>query len=596
MQDVSQYYLDAINNPPCEWAFKMYVRKKKESSQGTQYACILGAEHIVADSITVTRRALKDQYFGISGVGSASLKFKLTDAGVTLMHDRQRLSKTTFIDFDVWLKTADPNQNPNDITENLDHSVNTTGRLHIGEFHITEIHSTVFECEVTANDAMLAFDRYIRSAERTLLKSGTQSYGYILTKFCERCSKGVYSVVLDNQIDFSSMPNGNMLLGIDKDTKFENYREAILYMAQLLGCFAYITREGKLSFKSFSQETDATIPAGDVFRHEMGGVYYEVYKMSYDTNGGHDYEVTSSGEEPANPATITLNENPFLRTYEPEDGETATDVSAESKTAIDAIFASVEGTRFNGGFFEGVYHPELDLGDRLYVTVRTLRDHQEIDDVVYEYVLASEITERYIIASTIKSNDYYGDIDPNQKSSLPKGAVGGGGSSTPLGSVITIIGYENKNVLQSEVKLFKNTLVEVYGEMPMIVWFTGTLTAVSDGFIYFKLIADGDVYGYTPKFRISEGINTVSFSVGIEALDVATVRVLQFYACCENTTCSFASGNYQMNIYSAGARSSEPSWTGFYDVSEIVPELTIDDDDFVNLEDTTASAQCVLNP
>ena len=594
MQNVSQYYLDAISNPPCEWAFKMYIKRKKEYS----VTCTLTEEHIVSDSISINRVALKDQYFGIAGVGSTKLTFKLTDAGVNLLQTNNRLSKTTFIDFDVWIKTADANQNPNDITENLDHTVNTTGRVHIGEFHITEVNSTVFECEITAYDAMIAFDRYIRAADRSMLKSQEHSYGYILTKFCERCSKGVYNVVLDDQIDFSSMPNGTLLLGIDADTKFENYREAILYMAQLLGCFAYITRDGKLSFKSFSQSADYTLLPGDVFNHEMGGVYYEVYNMLYDTNGGHDYDIRDDGNPPAqvtpdNPATVVLNENPFLRKFEAED---ATDVSAESKTAIDNIFVSVQGTKFNGGSFTGTYHPEFDLGDMLDVTIRTMYNHQTIRDVNYPYVLISEINEKYIVSSSVKSNDYCGDVDINQKSSQAKGVTGGGGSATPLGSVITIIGNENKNVLQSEVKLFKNTLVEVYGEMPMIVWFTGTLTAVSDGFIYFKLIADGDVYDYTPKFRISEGINTVSFSVGIEALDVATVRVLQFYACCENTTCSFASRNYQMNIYSAGARSSEPSWTGLYDVSEIVPEITIDDDDFVNLEDTTASAQCVLNP
>lgn len=574
MQNVSQYYLDAVERPSRHWEFKIYVKRKKEYAT----LCTLVSGDIKENTIKVNRIALKDNYMGISGAGSSKLEFQLTASGILKMEAVNRLCKTTFLDFWVWLKTEDPSQSDDDITENTDHTENTSGRVHIGEFHITDVKSTAFDCSVTAYDAMVAFNRYVRAAERKLLNRGEHSYAYLLDAFCTRCSKGVYNIVLDDQIDFSELPNGTLALGVDKDIKFENYRDIIIYMAQLLGCFAYVTRDGKLSFKKFSQDIDYELGAGSVFQHEFGGVYYEVYGIEMNV-AGFDCESTNPTQEPDNPANFKLDENPFLRHLEPDDDGTRTGVTQQTEDAINNIADAVRGLKFNGGTCQGVYHPELDLGDRLRVTVKTLYNHQTVQNVVYPYVLLGEITETYITRMDIKSPDYTGDIDAAVKSSNFKGEAGGGGggggSSTPLASVVHIQGKSDKAITTIESALFASASTSIRAEanMPVLVWFTGTFVAETNAHLTLSYEYDG-IATFSPlEYNLQEGRNTVTFSVGFDATETELIHHFGLFAKVNSGTVGLAKKDFQLNVYSSGATSSEPTWSGTYIVNDVVDNL-----------------------
>lgn len=572
MQSVSQYYLDAISNPPCEWDFEIRVKKKKELA----LQCTLTSADVVASSITVNRVALKDKYMGVAGAGSARLSFTLTASGVVKMEAVNRLCKNTFLDFYVWLKTADPYQSTTDFKKNTNNTENESGRVHIGEFHIVTVNSTAFDCSVEAYDAMIAFDRYVRAAERKALNSQEHTFEYLLNAFCTRCSKGVFNVVLDPNLDFTTFPNGTMTLGVDKDIKFENYREVIVYMAQLLGCFAYITRDGELSFKYFNQTADLELGSSDVFTHEFGGVYYEIF--SIETNiAGFDYSVDASTQEPANPATIYLNENPFLRKLEPDNDGSQTELSAATKGHIDEVLAGIAGIKFNGGVCGAVYRPELDLGDMVTVTVKTMINHQTVTDVTYTYVLLGEINETYITGSTLRSFDYCGSVDIASNSSNFKGSEGGGGgggTAAPLASVIHIQGKENQTVTTINTTLFNanNTSIKADANMPVLVFFTGTFEAETDTHLTLGYTYDGISFNEL-DYNLVTGRNTVNFSAGFDAIEQELIHHFGLYARVNHGSVSLAKLDHQLNIYSSGATSTEPTWSGFYTVQDVVPSL-----------------------
>lgn len=598
MQTISQYYLDAIANPPCQWDFKIFVKKKKEYS----VRCTLRSEDVVED-FKINRVSLKDSYMGIAGTGSAKLELKLTTKGILKMEAVSRLCKYTFLDVWVWLKTADPNQSDEDITENLDHSENETGRVHIGEFHITNIKSTAFDCSITAYDAMLAFDRYVRAGDKKILNRGEHSFEYLLNAFCTRCSKGVYNVVLDDQLDFTDFLNGSMYLGVDKDIDLPNYRSYIAYIAQLLGCFAYITRDGKLSFKKFSQSVDWTVGEGSVFDHEFGGVAYEVYGIEMSVAGFPTENSNRPTQEPENPAEFKLDENPFLRHLEPDDNGSQTEVTQITQTALDNIASEVMGLNFNGGTCKCTYRPDLDIGDRVSATVRMLVDYTEVASLTYPYVLCGTIDETFCEFTSIKSPDYVGETNSEVKSSNFKGSEGGGGGggggSTPLASVVHIQGKSNKSISTISDALFNaaSTAIRAEANMPVLVWFTGTFVAETNVHLTLSYEYDG-VQTFQPlEYNLMEGRNTVSFSVGFDATETELIHHFGLYAKVNSGTVSLAKQDFQLNVYSSGATSSEPTWSGTYIVNDVVPDLVMDEDGlaFIELDDTLEDVSVEFN-
>lgn len=588
MQTVSQYYLDAIANPPCQWDFKIFVKQKKEKP----VLCTLRSEDLIED-FQVNRVSLKDTYMGIAGTGSAKIELKLTASGIIKMQNTNRLCKNTFLDVWVWLKTADPNQSDEDITENLDHSENETGRVHIGEFHITTVKSTEFDCDIVAYDAMLAFDRYVRSGDKKNLNRGEHSFEWLLNSFCTRCSKGVYSVVLDDQLDFSDFLNGAMYLGVDKDIDLPNYRSYISYIAQLLGCFAYITRDGKLSFKKFSQTVDWSVGEGSVFEHEFGGVEYEVYGIEMSVAGFPTENLNRPTQAPDNPAEFKLDENPFLRHLEPDDNGSQSEVTQITQTAVDNIASEVMGIKFNGGTCKCTYRPDLDIGDRVNATVRMLVDYTQLDNIVYPYVLCGTVDETFCEFTTITSPDYVGETNSEVKSSNFKGSEGGGGgggSSTPLASVVHIPGKSNKTITTMSDALYRpaSTSIRAEANMPVLVWFTGTFVAETSVHLTLNYEYDG-IQTYQPlEYNLMEGRNTISFSVGFDATETELIHHFGLYAKVNSGTVSLAKQDFQLNVYSSGATSSEPTWSGTYIVNDVVPDLLMDEDglQFTALDDT----------
>jgi hypothetical protein len=119
----------------------------------------------------------------------------------------------------------------------------------MGIFYVAEANRQVKTLELKAYDAMLNFDKEYNEAQ-------TSGYPYdFLSVMCTTC--GVE--LAHTQAEIEALPNGTELLGIYPENDIETWRDFLHYLAQALGCFAQINREGKLQLVQYTAEPAVTI-------------------------------------------------------------------------------------------------------------------------------------------------------------------------------------------------------------------------------------------------------------------------------------------------------------------------------------------------
>jgi hypothetical protein len=119
----------------------------------------------------------------------------------------------------------------------------------MGIFFVAEANRQLKTLELKAYDAMLNFDEEYNEA---------QSSGYpydLLSVMCKAC--GVE--LAHTQAEIEALPNGTELLGVYPENDIETWRDFLHYLSQALGCFAQISREGKLMLVQYKAEPVVTI-------------------------------------------------------------------------------------------------------------------------------------------------------------------------------------------------------------------------------------------------------------------------------------------------------------------------------------------------
>jgi hypothetical protein len=115
----------------------------------------------------------------------------------------------------------------------------------MGVFEISEANRSVKCLELKAYDYMLRFDKPLNIES----SSGTP-YSFLNT-ICKACKVEM----AQSMTEIESLPNGKETLGIYSDNDIETYRDLLYYVAQVLGCFCQINREGKLELLQYGKES-----------------------------------------------------------------------------------------------------------------------------------------------------------------------------------------------------------------------------------------------------------------------------------------------------------------------------------------------------
>ena len=215
----------------------------------------------------------------------------------------------------------------------------------LGVYAVDEATYSMSGVEVKAYDYMARFDKKL-----VLNQSAGSPYSFLLL-ICRNCNVQLGMT----ELDVNALPNGSTALVFDlKNNDVTTYRDMLYRIAQILGGFATIDRQGRLVVKTYGQTSVDTITTDRRFNTAKFSDYITSYTgLSYtnlNDNSTHYYGAT---EDTGN--VINLGSNPFLQ--------------SGTKVYIDGIcnnILSAIGNITYTPFEVGVLgNPAYDLGDVL---------------------------------------------------------------------------------------------------------------------------------------------------------------------------------------------------------------------------------------
>lgn len=222
----------------------------------------------------------------------------------------------------------------------------TVEYIPLGVFYIAKADWSATGVTVTASDIISLLDAPVSFAQ----SSGTV-YGY-LTALSN--ALGVGLGVTEEECE--AMPNGDMLLDIYPGAALSTWRDLTSYVAQVVGGFAYATRNGELAIKSFKDS--AVVDEITTYEREEGTRFSD-YTTAYAGISITDMETNNvmyySGAGGSGGQYISLGSNPLLQ-Y----GVSST--KTRMRTAVADVASSITYTPFA---FSTLSHIAYDLGDLL---------------------------------------------------------------------------------------------------------------------------------------------------------------------------------------------------------------------------------------
>ena len=120
----------------------------------------------------------------------------------------------------------------------------------MGIFEVSEANRTIHCLELTAYDYMLRFEK-----DLNLNSASGTAYNFLHTASTE-CKVEL----AQTKAEIDALPNGKEVLGIYSDNDMTTFRDLLYYVAQVLGCFCLINREGKLELIQYGTSSVADIP------------------------------------------------------------------------------------------------------------------------------------------------------------------------------------------------------------------------------------------------------------------------------------------------------------------------------------------------
>lgn len=315
MYPVSEAFLRAVKSNTRRYFWTGTIVTKA----GASYE--FGAKEIVKGSGYITRQCCGSTEIELGTVYAAEM-------GITLLSD---IDRYTLEDAQVTL---------------VFHLVLADGSVEdvpMGIFEVSEANRLAKCLELKAYDFMLRFDRSFNGFETV----GT-AYDFI-TLCCKMCK-----VEFENKrADIDAMPNGSVTLSVYTENDIETCRDVLFYVAQVLGGFFVINREGKLELKKYGKDSVMKVEQRHRFSSSFSDFitrYTAVSSTNKRTQIAEYYAL-----DPDNGLTMNLGVNPLLQFGLEETREMLcrnilTDLSVIQYVPFDS---------------DTIGNPALDLGDVL---------------------------------------------------------------------------------------------------------------------------------------------------------------------------------------------------------------------------------------
>ena len=216
----------------------------------------------------------------------------------------------------------------------------------MGVFEVAEANRTVNCLELKAYDYMLRFDRNFNGFE-------TVGNAYA---FLELCCLACGVELANTKEEIEAMPNGAEMLSVYGENDIETFRDVLYYVAQVLGGFFVINRQGKLELRKYGTEPVMEIASRHRFSSSFSDFitrYTAVSSTNLRTQTAEYYALeTDDG------LTMNLGVNPLLQFGLEETRE-------QLCRNILADLSAVDYVPFDS---DTIGNPALDLGDVLTFT------------------------------------------------------------------------------------------------------------------------------------------------------------------------------------------------------------------------------------
>lgn len=216
----------------------------------------------------------------------------------------------------------------------------------MGIFYIAEANRKIKTLELKAYDAMLNLDKNFD-------KGLSSAFPY---DFLSLLSKACHVKLAQTKEEIEALTNGTELLGIYQENDIETWRDFLYYLAQALGCFSTIDREGKLRLIPYGITDNKTVDS----RHRFSSTFSDFvtrYTAVSSTNKKTDIAEYYS-VKPDDGLTMNLGVNPLLQFG----------LEEKRKRIINNILSAVTVVNYVPFDSDTIGDPALDLGDVIKFT------------------------------------------------------------------------------------------------------------------------------------------------------------------------------------------------------------------------------------
>lgn len=317
MYPVSKEYQKAISESSRSFFWTGMITTKA----GKKYT--FGNKDIVKGSGYISRQCSGSSEIELGSVYAAEL-------GISLFSDIDRYSlEDASITVSFHLKVGDAYE-----------------EVPMGIFYIAEANRKIKTLELKAYDAMLNLDKNFN-------KGLSSAFPY---DFLSLLSKACHVELAQTKEEIEALTNGTELLGIYQENDIESWRDFLYYLAQALGCFSTIDRDGKLRLIPYGITDNKTVDS----RHRFSSTFSDFvtrYTAVSSTNKKTDIAEYYS-VKPDDGLTMNLGVNPLLQFG----------LEEKRKRIINNILSAITVVNYVPFDSDTIGDPALDLGDVIKFT------------------------------------------------------------------------------------------------------------------------------------------------------------------------------------------------------------------------------------
>lgn len=323
----------------------------------------LSEQDIVYDTLKVSKDGLSSDCFSVGGAVISKLEFTLNSYGYAKLHNAGLDVRSTCMK----------------CTETYSGTSDTV--IPIGVYYIDTIENKPANCKVVGYDGLTALDIPIDKQDVTAL-TAPYSLAERLNQIAYRCFVGAYTTTVSKDIIWdtpdSSDTTKTTQFSNDDLNNIETYRDVLKFVSALYCGIAYMTPDGELSLKRIGYQNKAKPTALKVkaFNNKDGvSTSYQTAIVGYYEDVAGFKITVPNVTKVAPPMGIirSSSENMLLRGCQPpaKEGE-AYNPDSRITAWVNFISGCLTGTTFTSGSILTKCHPDIQLGDVLSFSYRTV--------------------------------------------------------------------------------------------------------------------------------------------------------------------------------------------------------------------------------